>query len=718
MPISNIKSCQFFTDAKVGLKSDTNMDTYEETDKEKKEKKAKKKKKHKEEKSKKKKKKREKEENSDDQTKMEIKPKKLKKSLLLNENQEGDIGKKTVTCYHETVTKLKEIEKLSIGEKKNNGNFSKNENNVKHKEKVLLANGSVVLGANECTKTVQKNTDLKGNDKKVADSNEKSENGILYSKPEILSPVPAVKSELNASEIQKTAVSCPVENLQGVKVAKSNSTQELKTTAEVQGGNNVSEAKVEKNNQKTDVKCEISSQKNEDSNKRRDSRRKRSRSRSRSRKHRKRSHSRSRSRSPRHRRHHHRHRHHRSRSRERHRNSSSSRYRRKEKSPKISKEDKVKLLEIAKANVLAQHRADSTLTNLSSESLAVIRSGGVTVEQLTGVCKDIMDGKREVTVQNEAKINHPYQVKEAPSITINIKSQVPVPPVANRPLAILSKEFPVSSGSQHQREDVYGKWEPIRKEEKKDEVKNKVFKKPAVEENNTLMIKDVIAERVHAVRELESNPCNETALNNMQQMQVKLDKWMKSKIIPGQFTGSSGLQPLSRMELERGQQAWANNSTLNSGKQVGGIGKALLQKMGWKEGEPLGKTMTGSLEPLRVNVKTDRKGLTSIMECKSNTTLIPAGPIAHKGNFTAVRDLSGKHPVSALMEICSKRKWSQPNFQLVHNSGPDHQRFFMFKVTINGQEYQPSAPSVNKKLAKANSASVALQGMGLIPKVD
>uniref|UniRef100_F6ZBX8 G-patch domain-containing protein n=1 Tax=Ciona intestinalis TaxID=7719 RepID=F6ZBX8_CIOIN len=376
-------------------------------------------------------------------------------------------------------------------------------------------------------------------------------------------------------------------------------------------------------------------------------------------------------------------------------------------SPKISKEDKVKLLEIAKANVLAQHRADSTLTNLSTESLAVMRSGGVTVEQLTGVCKDIMDGKREVTVQNEAKINHPYQVKEAPSITINIKvrSQVPVPPVANRPLAILSKEFPVSSGSQHQREDVYGKWEPIQKEEKKDEIKNKVIKKPAVEENNTLMIKDVIAERVHAVRELESNPSNETALNNMQQMQVKLDKWMRSKIIPGQFTGSSGLQPLSRMELERGQQAWANNSTLNSGKQVGGIGKALLQKMGWKEGEPLGKTMTGSLEPLRVNVKTDRKAL------------IPAGPVAHKGNFTAVRDLSGKHPVSALMEICSKRKWSQPNFQLVHNSGPDHQRFFMFKVTINGQEYQPSTPSVNKKLAKANSASVALQGMGLIPKI-
>nr|XP_002126183.1 DNA ligase 1-like isoform X1 [Ciona intestinalis] len=255
-------------DAKVGLKSDKNINTYEETDKEKKEKKAKKKKKHKEEKSKKKKRKREKEENSDDQSKMEIEPKKLKKSLLVNENdQEGEIEKKTVTCYHETVTKLKEIEKLSIGEKKNNGNLSKTENSVKQEEKNVLLNSSVMPGANQCVKTVQKGTDLKVNDQKVGDSYEKNENGIRISKPEILSPVPAVKSDSNTSETQKTAVNCPVEKLQEITAAKSSSAQELKTTIKIHDSNNVSEAKVGKNNQKTDLKGEISSQKNEDSNK-------------------------------------------------------------------------------------------------------------------------------------------------------------------------------------------------------------------------------------------------------------------------------------------------------------------------------------------------------------------------------------------------------------------------------------------------------------------
>ena len=38
---------------------------------------------------------------------------------------------------------------------------------------------------------------------------------------------------------------------------------------------------------------------------------------------------------------------------------------------------------------------------------------------------------------------------------------------------------------------------------------------------------------------------------------------------------------------------------------------ALLQKMGWKPGEGLGKNKEGTLEPLRLEVKLDKKGLVS-----------------------------------------------------------------------------------------------------------
>lgn len=42
----------------------------------------------------------------------------------------------------------------------------------------------------------------------------------------------------------------------------------------------------------------------------------------------------------------------------------------------------------------------------------------------------------------------------------------------------------------------------------------------------------------------------------------------------------------------------------------------------------------------------------------------------------------GKHPVSALMEMCNKKKWIPPEFVMVTHSGPDHRKNFLFKVWI------------------------------------
>ena len=52
------------------------------------------------------------------------------------------------------------------------------------------------------------------------------------------------------------------------------------------------------------------------------------------------------------------------------------------------------------------------------------------------------------------------------------------------------------------------------------------------------------------------------------------------------------------------------------------------------------------------------------------------------GNHVVLKDLSGKHPVSAIMEVCSKRRWQAPDFVLVQSQGPAHHKTFMFKVTI------------------------------------
>lgn len=42
---------------------------------------------------------------------------------------------------------------------------------------------------------------------------------------------------------------------------------------------------------------------------------------------------------------------------------------------------------------------------------------------------------------------------------------------------------------------------------------------------------------------------------------------------------------------------------------------------------------------------------------------------------------TGKHPVSALIELCNKRRIMQPDFVMVHHSGPDHRKNFLFKVS-------------------------------------
>ena len=47
-------------------------------------------------------------------------------------------------------------------------------------------------------------------------------------------------------------------------------------------------------------------------------------------------------------------------------------------------------------------------------------------------------------------------------------------------------------------------------------------------------------------------------------------------------------------------------------KVSGGIGEKLLQQMGWRQGEGLGKSKEGATEPIGFNeIKTDRKGLVS-----------------------------------------------------------------------------------------------------------
>lgn len=71
--------------------------------------------------------------------------------------------------------------------------------------------------------------------------------------------------------------------------------------------------------------------------------------------------------------------------------------------------------------------------------------------------------------------------------------------------------------------------------------------------------------------------------------------------------------------------------------------------------------------------------------------------------------------MSSLLELCRAKKWPDPIYETVEESGPAHMKSFLIKVVLNNMSYLPSSPSPNKKLAKANAAFICLQALGIVP---
>ena len=80
-----------------------------------------------------------------------------------------------------------------------------------------------------------------------------------------------------------------------------------------------------------------------------------------------------------------------------------------------------------------------------------------------------------------------------------------------------------------------------------------------------------------------------------------------------------------------------------------------------------------------------------------------------------LEDLLYKHPVSGLLELSTKRKWEPPKCVQIFDCGLAHKKQYIFKVVVNGQDFQSIVARDNKKQAKADAATAALQQLGLLP---
>ena len=62
-------------------------------------------------------------------------------------------------------------------------------------------------------------------------------------------------------------------------------------------------------------------------------------------------------------------------------------------------------------------------------------------------------------------------------------------------------------------------------------------------------------------------------------------------------------------------QAWAKQEQFTKAPKVsGGFGEFMLKKMGWSEGEGLGKERNGDVDPLQLDIKMDKRGLVAAEE--------------------------------------------------------------------------------------------------------
>ena len=159
---------------------------------------------------------------------------------------------------------------------------------------------------------------------------------------------------------------------------------------------------------------------------------------------------------------------------------------------------------------------------------------------------------------------------------------------------------------------------------------NKVFdtvKAPVVD------IGTIVSRRLNAMRKLQANPSDAEALAEMYDAQQMMSDWAGSKNKPGQFVGSTGARVLSKGELNLGLQCWAKADQFHKAEKVsGGFGEFMLKKMGWKDGEGLGRFKSGEVNPLTLDIKFDKKGLMAAEETKKGREVV---------TMTACKDLSG-----------------------------------------------------------------------------
>jgi len=363
----------------------------------------------------------------------------------------------------------------------------------------------------------------------------------------------------------------------------------------------------------------------------------------------------------------------------------------------------------------SQNPSGATLSLLSRwETVPAPRNEEI--NNLTKLCAEISanDGDK---YKMRKEVAHPFNVKEAPIHIPYSRYRTPTNPaqaimngsmlsITGTEQAItgpIEKHFPVSSGTEH------------RTHENNESVETIPVYEPPTDLREKINVSAIIARRLGAQQILGANPTDGSAKQVLADCDNKLKVWSAQNKKPGKFTGEIGTR-MDKKDIAGSYETWVRKDFFHNLQPVtGGVGMRMMQHMGWRVGQPLGKNNEGFTAPITFDVKVGRGGLYTKDEQPTQSNRgggynrnLP------KRKATDIPNVNGKHPVSALAEVCVKRKWGVPEYGCVFEHGQAHNKNFLMKVTVQNVDYQSSVTSATKKHAKAQAAVTALKILGVL----
>ena len=173
---------------------------------------------------------------------------------------------------------------------------------------------------------------------------------------------------------------------------------------------------------------------------------------------------------------------------------------------------------------------------------------------------------------------------------------------------------------------------------------------------------------------------------------------------PGLFTGQALIEPMSREELDSNDiRTFARPDMFMNLKPLKeNFGKSIMRKLGWREGKPLGTTGAGSLAPIEVRVKIDKRGL---MNEREHMKKKPEGLAKNEGPNWVCKIVNTKNPVSGISEMHQALGLPTPFFKLVS----EEDGCFKWNVTTNWGCFTPFKGTKSKKQAKSECAYQAIK---------